>query len=138
MSDITIKHTFRIRTRYSHTDKMGYVYNGNYLSFFEIGRTELMREFGLVYRELEESGYLLPLYDAYVKYHKPAFYDDELDIHSELNWTGSPKFKFDYRIARGNDLIADGYTSHMFVKVDTHIPVKPPKIFLDKITSLKL
>ena len=69
------------RVIYADTDKMGVVYNGNYLSYFEIGRNELMRHLGLAYTEVEKNGLILPVIDAYVKYIKPAYYDDILDIN---------------------------------------------------------
>ncbi len=130
---VFLENTFDIRVRYADTDKMGFLYNGNYLAFFEVGRTELMRQYGMRYRDLEDSGYLLPLIDAYVKYIKPAFYDDLLTIKATLNYEGGPKIKFEYNIIRDNSIITKGFTTHTFVKSNTYTPVKPPQIFIDII-----
>src|SRR5512147_3143405 len=85
IADTIIENLFEIRVRYADTDRMGIVYNGNYLTFFEIGRTELMRQHGLVYTELEKNGILLPLIESHVNYRQPAYYDNLLIIRSELN-----------------------------------------------------
>ena len=73
-----------IRVRYSETDKMGYVYYGNYAQYFEVGRVEALRNLGLPYKELEESGILMPVVSFNIKYLKPAFYDDVLGVCAGL------------------------------------------------------
>ncbi|MBK7981513.1 MAG: acyl-CoA thioesterase [Ignavibacteriae bacterium] len=73
-----LSHTTSIRVRYADTDKMQFVYNGKYLEYFEVGRTELLRSCGLAYSELEKIGYQLPLIEAGLKYKMPAYYDDVL------------------------------------------------------------
>lgn len=126
---ISLKYKVDIRVRYADTDKMGYLYNGNYFAYFEVGRTELMRNYGMRYSELEDSGYILPLIDTYAKYLKPAFYDDLLTVEAILNYKSGPIIKFEYNIFRDNTIITNGFTTHIFVKGDTRIPVKPPKVF---------
>lgn len=137
MEEVVLSHTYRIRVRYADTDKMGIVYNGNYFTFFEIGRTELMRAHGMVYRDLEAAGYQLPLLASYAEYFSPGFYDDELDIEATLRFTYSPKLRIDYNIFRSDTTIAKGYTLHSFVKRENLRPVKPPRIFLDMIEKNK-
>lgn len=134
--EIKLTHSAFLRVRYADTDRMGYLYNGNYFAFFEVGRTEIMRAKGLKYIELEDAGYLLPLRDAYAKYLIPAYYDDYLEIKTILNYTGGAIIKFDYEIYRDGEKIAEGFTTHMFVTRDSRKTVKPPKIFLDSLTSL--
>lgn len=129
----TLVHKHKIRVRYAETDQMGIVWNGNYNVYFEIGRTELMRHFGLRYRELERAGYILPLAESYSKFIKPAYYDDELFIQTELEWNNNAALKFVYTIFREESVIAQGYTTHMFVTTEKRIPVKPPKVFTEAI-----
>lgn len=130
-----IEHTTDIRIRYADTDKMGVVYNGNYFTFFEIGRTELMRSFGLPYVKVEENGYLLPLIEAQARYINPAYYDDILSINAKLILEKKPTLKFEYNILRGDTTIAKGHTEHIFLKHDTMKPVKPPRIFMELINN---
>ena len=73
-----------IRVRYADTDQMQFAYNGKYLEYFEVGRTEMLREIGLPYNVLEKKGYQLPVLEAHIKYHRPAFYDDIIIIKSVL------------------------------------------------------
>lgn len=135
---IIISNRYPIRVRYVDTDRMGFVYNGNYLSFFEVGRTELMRAFGFIYTNLEKEGYQLPLLESYCRYYKASVYDDILEIEAKvkLNSIGS-KLRFDYNVFRTNDLIASGFTAHMFMKVETQRAVRAPEAFMSGINQLK-
>lgn len=69
-----------IRVRYADTDQMHFVYNGKYLEYFEVGRTEMLREIGLAYSVIENKGYQLPVLETFVKFISPAFYDDILTV----------------------------------------------------------
>ena len=126
----SVVHSTPLRVRYAHTDKMGIVYNGNYLMFFEIGRTELLRASGLPYAELEREGFLLPVLEAHVLYHKPARYDEMLDIITTYEPKASPVLTMTYDIRRGDDAIVTGYTKHAFVDAVSFRPVRPPASFL--------
>ena len=70
----------KIRVRYAETDRMGYVYYGNYATYFEVARVESLRNLGFSYRSLEDEGILLPVLDFSIRYRRPAYYDDELTI----------------------------------------------------------
>ncbi|HPI38607.1 MAG TPA: thioesterase family protein [Ignavibacteriaceae bacterium] len=126
---------FEIRVRYADTDKMQFVYNGKYLEYFEVGRTEMLRKTGFSYRQLEESGYQLPLLDSYVRYVNYAQYDDLLLIKSRLNEIPSVKMKINYQIFRKRDglLVAEGYTTHAFIRTDTKKATRVPEVFLNII-----
>ncbi len=132
-----MKHSTFIRVRYADTDRMGVVYNGNYFTYFEIGRTELMRSMGLAYSKCEELGYMLPLTEAKANYISPAFYDDELEINAELVYENKASIKFVYNILHDRTLIAQGHTIHIFVNAGTMKPVKPPKIFIETVEAYK-
>lgn len=128
-----ISHTSSIRVRYADTDKMGVVYYGNYLKYFEIGRTELLRAIGLPYVELERSGVLLPVLEAHAEYLLPAKYDDLLDIHAAYPVRPTALITMEYTIQRGTDTLVRGYTRHSFVDAATFKPVRPPQIFRQAI-----
>ncbi|MBI3258609.1 MAG: acyl-CoA thioesterase [Ignavibacteriae bacterium] len=131
---ITISHTSTVRVRYADTDKMGIVYNGNYLTYFEIGRTELLRAIELPYSELEKQGCLLPVSEAKVQYKIPAVYDDILDITATFRYSiHAASITIEYSIMRGNDCIAIGYTTHPFLNATTRRPMRPPKLFVDAV-----
>jgi acyl-CoA thioester hydrolase len=131
-----IRHTTNIRVRYADTDKMQFVYNGKYLEYFEVGRTELLRKVGLPYAEVEKAGYQLPLIEAGIKFFIPAVYDDILEVEAKVSKVHSPKVHIDYRVTRseGEELIAEGFTTHAFIKVDSKKAARPPKIYIDALT----
>jgi acyl-CoA thioester hydrolase len=129
--------TTEVRVRYADTDKMQFVYNGKYLEYFEIGRTELLRSTGLPYAKVEKEGYQLPLIEAGVKYKQPAVYDDLLEIEATLRELYSPKVHIEYVVRRKEtkELIAEGFTTHMFIRTDTKKAVRPPKIYIDVLSK---
>lgn len=133
-----LEHVTNIRVRYADTDKMGIVYNGNYLAFFETGRTELMRNAGLPYAEFEKAGFMLPLVEAHVNYKQAAFYDDILEVNAITDLTElRATLRFDYQINVGEKLIATGWTIHSFVKMPDLKPIRPPEFFVNLIKNIK-
>ena len=133
-----LKHTSQIRVRYADTDKMQFVYNGKYLEYFEVVRTEFLRSVGLPYKELEDAGYQLPLIEANLKYKKAAVYDDLLDVEAIISSPYSAKVFIEYKITdhETGDLICEGFTSHIFIKADTKKPTRPPKVYVEKLAKL--
>lgn len=133
MKEFSSVATFRVR--YADTDRMGFLYNGNYLTLFEIGRTELMRSYGMNYRQMEDSGFLLPLTQAYAKYISPAYYDDDLQIQAALEYNGGALLRFNYNILKDDTIITNGFTEHIFMNAKSRKPMKPPKFFLDIVND---
>jgi acyl-CoA thioester hydrolase len=106
--------TSTVRVRYAETDKMGVVYHSNYLVWFEIGRTDWLRETGLTYRSMEEDGIQLPVIEAHCEYRLGARYDDEVEIRTRAKKLSPVRVQFDYEAARRADgaVLATGYTVH--------------------------
>ena len=104
----------RVRVRYAETDKMGVVYYANYLVWFEVGRTDLLRESGWDYREMEKEGYALPVIEAHCAYREPAKYDDMLEVRTSGTLLSPVRVKFTYEIVRAADtaVLATGTTIH--------------------------
>jgi acyl-CoA thioester hydrolase len=86
--------------RYADTDQMGVVYYANYLVWFEVGRTEWLRQSGSTYREIEESGIILPVIEVQCEYRQPARYDDEIEVRTRGTLISGVRVQFDYEIAR--------------------------------------
>jgi acyl-CoA thioester hydrolase len=129
MDSVHDGHTTRVRVRYAETDRMGIAYNGHYLTWFEVGRTEMLRELGFTYHGVENDGYRLPLLEAGVKYLKPALYDDVLTIATSIGKKPGVRLRLEYTIARNDEILASGFTEHVFTDCDLK-PVKPPKNLL--------
>jgi len=106
-----------VRVRYAETDRMGVVYYANYLVWFEVGRTEWLRESGWSYREMEAEGLGLPVIEAHCEYRQPARYDDEIEIVTKATLLTPVRIRFDYDITRQRDQVvtATGYTVHAAV-----------------------
>jgi acyl-CoA thioester hydrolase len=117
----------RVRVRYAETDKMGVVYYAHYFVWFEIGRTEWLRETGWTYRAMEDEGFGLPVIEAHCEYLASARYDDELRIETQARLVTPIRLAFDYRIVRSGDEqpIANGVTVHATID-RTGRPVRPP------------
>jgi acyl-CoA thioester hydrolase len=104
----------RVRVRYADTDQMGIVYYANYLVWFEVARTEWLRDSGWSYREMESAGIALPVIEAHCEYRHAARYDDELDIHTRATLLTAVRIRFDYEVRRGGQAspAAVGHTVH--------------------------
>ncbi|MBL8817540.1 MAG: acyl-CoA thioesterase [Planctomyces sp.] len=101
------QHTTEIRVRYSETDAMGFLHHSNYLTYFEIGRTELFRAQGGSYRRLEELQLFLVVVRIDVRYRKPARYDDVLQLKTEISRTTPARLEHSYQLFRGPELLAE-------------------------------
>lgn len=124
----------KVRVRYGETDKMGYVYYGNYPLYYEIGRTELMREFGYSYSKIEEMGIVLPVKTLDIKYHLAAKYDDLLTIKTTIKELPGIRITFYYEIFNEkNELLNEGTTMLIFVDDKTRRPRKAPDELLEKL-----
>jgi acyl-CoA thioester hydrolase len=100
-----------IRVRYAETDRMGLLHHSNYLVYFEQGRTELLRQQGLAYKDLEDQGYLLVLTKVQVRYRRPARYDDVLTLRTIVARTSMVKIEHRYEMLRDGELLAEGETT---------------------------
>jgi len=126
----------KIRVRYGETDKMGYVYYGVYPLYFEVGRTELMREFNFPYSKIEEMGIMLPVLSLDIKYLKPAKYDDLLTIKTTLKEIPLARITFFYQVFnQNNELLNEGSTTLVFVDEKTRRPRKAPEDLLNSLTK---
>ena len=133
----SLKHDeIEIRVRYGETDQMGVVYHGNYAQYFEIGRVEWLRKFGVSYKEMEESGIMLPVISLSVKFKKSARYDDVIKVKTQLVKIPSAIIEFDYEILNDkNEILATGNTSLVFIDINRNRPTRCPQYILDKLQN---
>ena len=122
----------KIRVRYGETDKMGYVYYGNYPLYFEVARTEMIRSLGFPYTRLEAEGVMMPVKSMSIKYIRPAFYDDELTVKIFVKELPVNNIRFQYEVYNENKkLCTIGETVLVFVNQETMKPVKIPEELYD-------
>jgi len=115
---------------YADTDAMGIVYHANYLKWFEMGRTELMRSMGIVNSDLEADESYLPLSESFCHYLNPARYDDLLTIETEVAYIRRASIRFNYAVRdeSGEMKMAEGYTLHAFTDGEGRIRRIPEDI----------
>jgi acyl-CoA thioester hydrolase len=103
-----------VRVRYAETDKMGVVYHSNYLIWFEVGRTDWLRETGCTYRDMEADGIQLPVIEVHCEYRQGARYDDDVEIRTRAKKLSPVRVQFDYEAIRRADgaILATGHTVH--------------------------
>jgi acyl-CoA thioester hydrolase len=101
------ENTIELRVRYDEVDPMGLVHHSNYLKYFEIGRTELLRASGGCYRDMEEAGALVVVVRVDCRYRKPAKYDDLIQIHTRIDRVTAAKIIHEYVISRDNEKLVD-------------------------------
>ena len=129
-----IEFDYTLRSRYGETDKMGYVYYGRYLEYFEVARTEMIRSYGLSYRKMEDEGIMLPVINAELEYKSPVFYDEEIIIKVMVFDIPGVRLQTYYKvIAKERDtLCVLGKVSLCFMDEDTRRPCRAPAYFLDR------
>ena len=126
----------KIRVRYKDADRMGYVYYGNYATYFEVARTEMLRSLGFTYKGWEDSGVILPVRELHIRYHNPAFYDDLLTIRTIIKELPAARIQFFHEVYNQDEkLICKGNIDLVFVNAETRRPIRAPQEFLDAITS---
>jgi acyl-CoA thioester hydrolase len=104
-------HEIEIRVRYQETDAQGRVHHANYLTWFELGRVELMRAAGQSYRDVEAAGVFLVIAKAELKYHRGAVFDDLLKLRTTTVRAQGARIDHRYEVFRGEELIAEGATT---------------------------
>ena len=128
------KFSTSIRVRYGETDQMGVVYHGNYATYFEVARTEWLRDLGIRYKDMENSGIMLPVISLFFNFVKSAKYDDVLTIYVFLKKRPSVKIEFDYEIYNQNkEKISTGNSILAFMDMKTNKPIKCPDYILEKL-----
>lgn len=137
----TFVFTSQYRVLYGDTDAGGVVYNANYLRYFELGRSELMRTHVCSYKEIEEMGLILPVTEAFARYKAPAFYDDLLTIETSIYELNKYTCRFNYRVTKQDQdrsrptLVVKGYTIHAAITREGKL-VKLPTDIMARLQQL--
>ena len=126
--------THTLRVRYGETDAMKYVYYGNYAEYLEVARVELFRTLGISYDEIEKRGIWLPVSEYKIKYLKPAFYDEILEIHTYVKKVPGVKIEFEYEIFNDSEQkITEASTTLFFLDATTNKVSRCPNFLMELI-----
>ena len=117
LTDTTVMRHASVRVRYAETDRMGVAYYANYLVWFEVARTEWLRQTGWSYKEMEAEGTALPVIEAHCEYRVPVRYDEEVEIRTRATLLSPVRVRFDYVVVliHDNAIAATGHTIHATV-----------------------
>ena len=121
-----------VRVLYADTDQMGVVNNAVYLRWFEIGRAEWIRRRGRTYKDIEKTGFMMPVIEAHLKYREPARYDDLLHVEAETDDLRAASVKFKYEVKRAADgaLLCEGWTQHACLNSDGKVVRLPDSLLI--------
>ena len=123
------------RVRYADVDQMGFMYYGNYAKLFEIGRVEALRNLGVRYKDLEDDGIWMPVYENNSKYLEPAKYDELLTIKCILNDLPKVRIIFNTEIINESQkIIHNGITTLVFIKANTQKITTCPDVIIEKLS----
>lgn len=120
-----------LRVRYVETDQMGYSHHSNYIIYYEFGRVEALRSLGMSYKEMEDSGVMMPVIESGSKYLKPALYDDLIRIKIRVPALPTARMRFEYDLFVDDKLINQGHTTLAFVNMKTGRPMRAPDTMLN-------
>jgi acyl-CoA thioester hydrolase len=129
------EHEIPIRVRYCETDAMGFLHHSNFLSYFEMGRTELFRAQGGDYRKMEEGGHFFVVVEMNVKYRAPARFDDLLSLRTRVVRVTPAKLEHAYKLSRDGMVIADAHS--ILACVDREGRVRRISDVIPELTEMK-
>lgn len=136
MPNLKKYYEINLRIRYGETDQMGIVYHGNYAQYFEIGRTEWLRNLGLTYKQMEADGIKLPVISLVVNFKKSVGYDEVIKIKTTLKKTPTASIEFDYEIENEKgEIVTTGNTVLAFIDIIRNRPTRCPQHILDKLQN---
>tara|TARA_Y100000589_G_scaffold253654_1_gene242381 strand:+ start:530 stop:940 length:411 start_codon:yes stop_codon:yes gene_type:complete len=131
-------HKTNLRVRYAETDKMGVVYHGNYIQYFEVGRVEYMRDVGIVYADLENKGIGMPVVNIDIDYILPVAYDEELTIETWIESLPTSKIVFHNRaLNKSGKEVSRAKVTLVFINSKFR-PIKSPKVVLDALKCVEV
>lgn len=128
-----------VKVRYSEVDRMGLVYHVNYLEYFELARSDWVRNYWRPYKEIEDEGYCLVVLEAALNYHKPALYDDVLVIEAHPSDWGRSRLTFDYAVYRECESkpLCTGKTVHCFLNSQRKV-IRLPSELVEKLEEFRI
>lgn len=124
-----------VRVRFADTDAQGIAHNSAYNVWFEVARVEYLRAFAGGYQALRDGGIEAIVLESLCRYRIPVRFDDELVVHTRCVGLRGARFRYEYAIARGNEIVADGHTEHACVDAATFRPTRIPDWLADAIRA---
>ena len=125
----------KFTVRYSETDRMGYLYYGHYAAYFEVARVEALRELGIVYKDLEDEGIILPVRTFNIHYKAPAHYDDKVEVQTRIKQFSGTRILFAFESYKEETLLNTAEVELVFVDKATGRPCKASQHIVDLLEN---
>lgn len=129
------QYVYSTRVDYSLTDAMGFMHHSNYARVYENARWEYFRHIGLPYSEIENQGYWIPVIGMELKYHKPAFYDDQLEVTVNISTLPRVKMPVKYTMRKNGEIINEAVIDLAFMVKGTSRACRAPQFIIDALES---
>ena len=124
-----------IAVRFAETDAQGVAHNAAYLVWYEVARIDYLARFREGYRSIQADGYEALTIESHVRYLKPVFFDDRIRVHARCVDLRGARFRYEYVLERGTEIVADGWTHHAVVDRETLRPTRLPAWLSEKIAA---
>jgi acyl-CoA thioester hydrolase len=124
-----------ITVRFAETDAQGIAHNASYLVWYEVARIAYLARFHDGYRTIQEQGYEALTTESHVRYLRPVFFDDRIAVNARVVDLRGARFRYEYVLTRGDEVVADGWTQHAFVDRETLRPTRFPAWLAEAIAG---
>ncbi len=124
-----------IAVRFAETDAQGVAHNAAYLVWYEVARIDYLARFREGYRSIQADGYEALTIESHVRYLKPVFFDDRIRVHARCVDVRGARFRYEYVLERGTDVVADGWTHHAVVDRESLRPTRLPAWLAEEIAA---
>jgi acyl-CoA thioester hydrolase len=124
-----------VRVRFAETDAQGVAHHAAFVVWLEVARVEYLERYAGGYQAIRERGYEALTTEVRVRYHLAAYFDDRLTVWARCTDVRGARFRYEYAVVRGDDLVADGFTRHAVVDRQTHRPTRVPSWLADAVAT---
>jgi len=123
-----------VRVRFAETDAQGIAHHASFLVWFEVARVEYLERYAGGYQSIRDSGFEALITEVHVRYHRAAYFDERLTVWARCVDVRGARFRYEYRIAREGELVADGHSLHATVERETYRPTRVPAWLVEAVT----
>lgn len=124
-----------VTVRFAETDAQGIAHHASFVVWLEVARIAHLARYAGGYNTLRDEGIEALTTEVHVRYHRAAYFDDALRIRTRCVDMRGARFTYEYRIERGDEIIADGYTRHATVDRETYRPTRVPVWLIEAVTA---
>ncbi len=124
-----------VRVRFAETDAQGVAHHASFVVWLEVARVAHLARYAGGYQSVRERGVEALTTEVYVRYHRAAYFDDCLTVWVRCGDIRGSRFRYEYRITRGDELVADGHTQHATVDRETYRPTRVPAWLVEAVTA---